>query len=68
MRQWTEEERKAQSEKMRGLKPWEKSTGPKSKEGKQRASLNALKHGMHSAAIRDLRRVLKLQKEFLKNT
>ncbi len=67
MRQWTEEQRKAQSEKMKALKPWEKSIGPKSETGKKRVALNALKHGMCSEPIRELRKILKLQREFLRN-
>lgn len=66
MPRWTDETRKAQSERLLSLKPWEKSTGPKTEEGKKLASMNNLKHGMRSEAIKELRRVLKLQKEFLK--
>ena len=64
---WTEERRIAQAERMRALKPWRKTKGPVTEEGKKRSSMNALKHGMHSDAVRELRRVLKLQKEFLKS-
>ncbi len=66
MKEWSEDRRKAQAERMRTLRPWEKTKGPISEEGKKRSSMNALKHGMDSQAIKELRRVLKLQKEFLK--
>jgi len=44
-RQWTEERRKAQAERCRRNKPWKNATGPKTKAGKARASMNAYKHG-----------------------
>jgi len=45
---WTPERRKLQSDILKKIKPWEKSTGPKTKEGKNVSSLNALKHGENS--------------------
>ena len=44
-RNWTLEQRQRQSEAIKRWKPWEKSTGPKSPEGKGRASGNAFKGG-----------------------
>lgn len=38
---WTEERRARQAEIIRQTKPWEKSTGPKTDEGKAIASRNA---------------------------
>ncbi len=35
-------------------KPWEKSTGPKTPEGKKASSLRWLKHGMRSAEVRNM--------------
>lgn len=37
---WTLERRRKQSLKIREWKPWEKSTGPRTYEGKARAALN----------------------------
>jgi hypothetical protein len=40
-RTWTPEQREQQREAIRRWKPWEQSSGPKSPEGKTRASRNA---------------------------
>ena len=48
-RQWTEEQRKAQSEKIRQQKIWLQSTGPITEEGKKKVSQNALKTGEYTA-------------------
>lgn len=49
MRRWTQEERQRQAVLIHGWKPWKRSTGPKSEDGKATASGNAMKHGMRSA-------------------
>jgi len=54
----TPEHRKRQSELIRRLKPWEKSTGPRSEEGKAVVSQNAFKGGWRQE-IRDLRRMMR---------
>ena len=46
---WTPERRRKQSQAIRAWRPWEKSTGPKSPEGKARVADNATKHGGNSA-------------------
>ena len=48
-RQWTEEQRKAQAEKIRTYQPWRMSTGATSEEGKKTVSQNALKTGEYTA-------------------
>lgn len=70
MREWTPEERAAQSLLTRTQKPWEKSTGPKTEEGKKKSSRNAVTHGMETAegrafsqALRDTRQLLRLLKK-----
>ncbi len=63
---WTEERRKAQAERCRANKPWKNATGPKTKEGKARASLNAFKHGNRCRVYDRLRYALRLNREFLR--
>ena len=45
MHGWTLERRNRQAELIRQWKPWVKSTGPKSQEGKQRVARNAWRGG-----------------------
>jgi hypothetical protein len=54
---WTEERRQRQSEAIQRWKPWEKSTGPKTIEGKQRSALNPYKGG-ERRELRELNRTL----------
>ncbi len=55
---WTLERRQRQAELIRSWRPWEKSTGPKTAEGKQVASQNGRKHGQDAADWLELRRQL----------
>jgi len=50
---WTQERRARQAELIRTWKPWAKSTGPRSPEGRQRVSRNAWTGG-HRAELREL--------------
>ena len=66
MPRWTDEARARQAEKMRELKPWLKTTGPKTEDGKKTSSRNALKHGMRSELAKEIRQTLRQQAEILK--
>ena len=54
---WTLERRQRQAELIRSWQPWAKSSGPKSLEGKERASRNAWKGG-HRAELRELSKMV----------
>jgi hypothetical protein len=51
MTAWTPERRAAQAARLRERKPWQKSTGPATAEGKARAKLNGLKPKRKSANL-----------------
>jgi hypothetical protein len=65
-RRWTEAQRQQLSERVRDWKPWEKSTGPRSVEGKKRAAMRALKTGEHAADIRATRKIIAAQNRLLR--
>lgn len=48
---WTQERRLGQSEAIKNWKPWEKSTGAKTIEGKEKSKMNAWKHGGRGAEL-----------------
>ena len=54
---WTPERRAKQAELIRQWKPWAKSTGPKSTEGKQRVARNAWTGG-NRAQLRELSKMV----------
>lgn len=54
---WTPERRVRQAELIRLWKPWEKSTGPRTSDGKAKAARNAWKGGKWRE-LRELRRML----------
>ena len=57
MNGWTPERRQRQAEAIRTWRPWERSTGPKTAEGKQRVARNAWRGG-HRQKLRDLARMV----------
>lgn len=57
---WTPARRRRQAELIRSWKPWDRSTGPKTVEGKHRASRNAYKGGARGV-LRALARLLRSQ-------
>lgn len=57
---WTPERRARQAELIRKWRPWEKSTGPRTKAGKAAVSQNAYKGGTWRL-LRELSRVLREQ-------
>lgn len=61
---WTPERRALQAEVIRRCKPWEKSCGPKSPEGKRKVSRNAFKGG-HRQVVRGLVQYFREQQAFL---
>ena len=69
MRNWTPEQRQRQRELIQRWKPWEKSTGAKTPEGKKRSGQNAYKTGK-SLDVRELIKymngLLKAQKDLIR--
>lgn len=65
-RNWFPEERQRQAELIREHRPWEKSTGPRTPEGKQAVKNNGLKHGFRSEDIREVRRLLRAQRDYVR--
>lgn len=74
---WSPERRAKQAELIRNTKPWLKSTGPRTEDGKTRSAANALMHGFRSRTfaervreerqlIRDAVDTIALAKAFLR--
>ncbi|HDY96928.1 MAG TPA: hypothetical protein ENH72_00420 [Pseudomonas sabulinigri] len=63
---WTPERRARQAELIRQNRPWERSSGPKSDEGKGKASRNAWKGGVRPQ-LRELSRALKDQQDWCRS-
>jgi hypothetical protein len=69
MRNWTTEQRQRQRELIQRWKPWTKSTGAKTPEGKKRSSQNAYKTGKSlefREFIKFINRLLKDQKDLIR--
>jgi hypothetical protein len=65
MNGWTPERRARQSALIHTWQPWDKTTGPKTPQGKAKASRNAYKGGTR-AMLRELARLLREQRAALK--
>ncbi len=61
---WTEQRRRRQSELIGNWNPWEKSTGPRTAEGKAKSSQNAFKGGIRPL-LRMIDRTLRKQQQSL---
>ena len=59
---WTPERRARQAELIRTCKPWQQATGPRTPDGKAKASRNAYKGG-HWLMLRELSRMLSAEVE-----
>jgi hypothetical protein len=63
---WTSERKAKQSQAIRQWKPWAKSTGAKTPEGKARVSRNAWKGG-HRPELRELARMVNAEVQFARD-
>lgn len=61
---WSQEQRERQAVAIREWQPWATSTGPRTREGKAKASRNAYK-GNQRLEQQRLRRILRAQQQFL---
>ena len=57
MNGWTPERRQRQADAIRTWRPWERSTGPKTAEGKERVARNAWRGGRREQ-LRELARMV----------
>ncbi len=64
---WTEERRKAQAERCRIHKPWEKSTWPRTAQGKAISRLNAVKSGQYARGANEFSKILTAHREFMQH-
>lgn len=67
---WTPERRAKQAEAIRKWRPWEKSTGPKTDEGKAKVARNGYKGGgwfKFREAVKELNRAMRAQRQNLED-
>jgi hypothetical protein len=63
---WTPERRARQAELIRTWKPWTRSTGPRTPEGKAKAASNGDKGGFQGEARREVQELRKLASALLR--
>ena len=63
---WTDERRAKMREAVKRWRPWEKSTGPRTKRGRKKSSANAMKHGYRGKAWRDFNRLMARQRAYVR--
>ena len=66
MRQWSLIEREKQRQLIQNWKPWHRATGAKTAAGKAKSKLNAFKHGLYSAEMKETFRLLADSRRILK--
>lgn len=64
-RNWTDEQRQQQAERIRRWSPWSKSTGPRSPDGKAKSSRNGWRGGMRNM-LRALAAELRKQRGYVR--
>ena len=64
---WTEERKQKQRELIQHWKPWKKSTGAKTPEGRAKSKMNAYKYGVAETKLllRELNRMLREEKKLI---
>ena len=65
-RQWTDAQRQAAAERARKNRPWQHSTGPRTRSGKRRSARNSYKHGYFSMEKQVLRWYIRLAAQRVK--
>ena len=55
---WTDEARAKQAEMISKSKPWLKSTGPRTEQGKRISSMNARKSGVFDTEMQELKKLI----------
>ena len=62
---WTQEQRERLAALIRHAKPWLKSTGPRTPQGKIIAARNSMKHGLYSKAAKEFHALMRRHSRFL---